>query len=64
MGYKIPDLKEDIQEDIIKLISKTGMKRYKPPFKRKLTMNLLNIVDKHFEKIERPPTGCVYGIGG
>ena len=51
MGYKIPDLKEDIEEDIIKLIQNTGMKRYKPPFKRKLVTDLLNIVDKHFEKI-------------
>ena len=52
MGYKILDVREDIQDDIIKLIDETGMKRYKPPFKRQLVMKLLNIVDKHFKKLE------------
>ena len=57
MGYKIPDLKEDIKEALEDYCSHNGVGI-------RVEGALCSIVDKHFEKIERPPTGCDYGIGG
>ena len=46
MGYKIPDLKEDIHSDIEKYFMNTY-------FDEINMEDILNIVDEHFEKIER-----------
>jgi hypothetical protein len=46
MGYKIPDLKEDIHSDIEKYFMNTY-------FDEINVEDILNIVDEHFEKIER-----------
>ena len=53
MGYKIQDLKIDIQNDLVNRIENFGMKRYNPKVKKRLAQDLVNIVDKHFKKIER-----------
>ena len=52
MGYKILDVKADIHEDVEKYFVSLkvygALKSYK-----KVEEDLLEIVDKHFEKIER-----------
>ena len=66
MGYKILDVKADIHEDVEKmfdtLIAETVYRQnsvdYQPSvftevFARTLNEDILDIVDKHFEKIER-----------
>tara|TARA_B100000214_G_scaffold328525_1_gene267716 strand:- start:310 stop:459 length:150 start_codon:yes stop_codon:yes gene_type:complete len=49
MGYKILDVKADIHEDIEKYFMNRGL----PPFDEINVEDILDIVDKHFEKIER-----------
>ncbi len=57
MGYKILDVKADIHEDVEKYFEEkcpqlaTSWDYFK--FKRKLETDVLDIVDKNFEKIER-----------
>ena len=46
MGYKILDVKEDIHSDIEKYFMNTY-------FDEINVVDILNIVDEHFEKIER-----------
>lgn len=46
MGYKILDVKEDIHSDIEKYFMNTH-------FDEINVEDILNIVDEHFEKIER-----------
>mgnify|MGYP001467410958 CR=1 FL=1 len=66
MGHKILDVKADIHEDVEKmfdtLIAETVYRQnsvdYQPSvftevFARTLNEDILDIVDKHFEKIER-----------
>ena len=54
MGYKILDVKADIHEDVEKY-----MDGYTAPFtftdevKQSIMEDVLDIVDEHFEKIER-----------
>jgi hypothetical protein len=54
MGYKIPDLKEDIHWDIM-----TYLDGYDAPFdftdetKKMMQGHIEDIIDKHFAKIER-----------
>ena len=54
MEHKILDVKEQIQEDVI-----TYMEGFAPPFtftdedKQSIMDDICDIVDKHFEKIER-----------
>ena len=65
MGYKIPDVKADIHEDVEayfnrywpQLDNEAGWKPRredaKDYFFKTLQEDILDIVDKHFEKIER-----------
>jgi len=49
MGYKIPDLKEDIKKDVEKYYQTNWPLLNE---RHKLQEDILDIVDKHFEKIE------------
>jgi len=49
MGYKIPDLKEDIKEEIKQWLNSYGQIQ----MGGECVEPVLSIVDKHFEKIER-----------
>jgi hypothetical protein len=55
MGYKILDVKADIHEDVEKyfatLLSDLPMADFE--YVRGIEVDLLDIVDKHFERIER-----------
>ena len=54
MGYKILDVKADIHEDVEKyLSSKSIWLDLDLIEERELKEGILDIVDKHFEKIER-----------
>ena len=59
MGYKILDVKADIHEDVEKYMEKLGKHEivlpsaYFKDFAETLNNDILDIVDKHFEKIER-----------
>ena len=68
MGYKILDVKADIHEDVEKMFEtlkgEVVPSVFTNEFAETLSEDICDIVDKHFEKIERPPTGCDYGIGG
>jgi len=50
MGYKILDVKADIHEDIEKYFINNTLHN---EVKLLLVEDILDIVDKHFEKIER-----------
>ena len=51
MGYKILDVKTDIHEDVEKYCREHFPADYKEMIHH--VENLLDIVDEHFEKIER-----------
>ena len=55
--YKVLDVKADIHEDVEKmfetLIVETVPSVFTQEFARTLNEDILDIVDKHFEKIER-----------
>ena len=51
MGYKILDVKADIQEDVIAYMTPLLDREYE--FTNDNVDDLCQIVDKHFEKIER-----------
>ena len=57
MGYKILDVKADIHEDVESYFTKLGkqqlIRRVKTKSYWEIRGELLDIVDKHFEKIER-----------
>ena len=57
MGYKILDVKADIHEDVEKmfdtLIVEPVPSVFTQEFARTINEDILDIVDKHFEKIER-----------
>ena len=57
MGYKILDVKADIHEDVEKmfdtLIVETVPSVFTQEFARTINEDILDIVDKHFVKIER-----------
>ena len=53
MGYKIPDLKEDIKKDIRNYIDDNGYKDWHYSSHDERIAEINDIVDKHFEKIER-----------
>ena len=51
MGYKILDVKADIHEDVESYMK--GYDSLPDAWKDVIKDDILNIVDKHFEKIER-----------
>ena len=51
MGYKTLDVKEDIHEDVESYMK--GYDSLPDDWKDVITHDILDIVDKHFEKIER-----------
>ena len=51
MGYKIPNLKEDIKKDVESYMK--GYDSLPDDWKNVIKNDILDIVDKHFEKIER-----------
>ena len=51
MGYKILDVKADIHEDVEAYFTKLPTRRLRTYWE--IRGELLDIVDKHFEKIER-----------
>ena len=51
MGYKILDVKADIQEDVIAYMTPLLDREYE--FTNDNVDDLCQIVEKHFEKIER-----------
>ena len=53
MGYKIPDLKEDIKKDIRNYIDDNGYKDWHYSSHSERIAEINDIVDKHFKKIER-----------
>mgnify|MGYP000870965697 CR=1 FL=1 len=56
MGYKILDVKADIHEDIEEYFDeRPDWDALLPPYAKmeQIKVDLLNIVDEHFEKIER-----------
>ena len=55
MGYKILDVKADIHEDVEKMVENwNNLEHYNEVgWKQTLQEDILDIVDKHFEKIER-----------
>ena len=53
MGYKILDVKADIHEDVEKYLNLQGHDELEWATVAKLQEGILDIVDEHFEKIER-----------
>lgn len=54
MGYKISDVKADIHEDVEKYMdSYINGKEINPILGQTILEDMCDIVDKHFEKIER-----------
>ena len=54
MGYKILDVKADIHEDVEKMFETLkGELELDNEFAETLSEDICDIVDKHFEKIER-----------
>ena len=53
MGYKILDVKADIHEDIEKYFEEKWPQLREFGWKNQLEGDVLDIVDGHFEKIER-----------
>ena len=57
MGYKIPDVKADIHEDVVKMFEmlkhEVVPSVFTDEFAETLSEDICDIVDKHFEKIER-----------
>ena len=51
MGYKILDVKADIHEDVESYMK--GYDSLPDDWKNVIKNDILDIVDKHFEKIER-----------
>jgi hypothetical protein len=51
MGYKILDVKTEIHEDVESYMK--GYDSLPDDWKDVITHDILDIVDKHFEKIER-----------
>ena len=54
MGYKIPDLKEDIENNVFEYMDKFNCPQvFTDELRQTIAEDINDIVDKHFKKIER-----------
>ena len=53
MGYKTPDLKEDIKDALAEYLNDNGYRDWHWRNRSERMEEISEIIDKHFEKIER-----------